>query len=141
MTQHVMGLEGGQPSGGLHVAPVLAADFVQGVADLPQRVVLDRVHELLEQVAAFAGCRLQGGGAWGIGCARSFAALRMTTSGTLQKTGSEPLSCVMVSHPSRRNPFHPLDVIAKGASRLFQIIVRLQAEPEALAGAQRSGEP
>ena len=47
----------------------------------------NRMHELLEQVAAFAGGGLQGGeGARGIGCARSFAALRMTTGGTLRMT-------------------------------------------------------
>ena len=46
----------------------------------------------------------------------------------------------MVSRPSRRNPLNPLDVIAQRAPRLFQIIVRLQAKPETLAGAQRRSE-
>src|SRR5206468_13028929 len=49
---------GSAPTGS-HIAAVFAAYVVQRVADLAQRVVLHRFHQLLEHVAALAGGLLQ----------------------------------------------------------------------------------
>src|SRR3546814_14170956 len=51
---------------GLHVAAVFAADVVERMTDLPQRMGLDRFHQRGEHVAALAGGVLQVGEAMAV---------------------------------------------------------------------------
>lgn len=50
-----------QVVGDLHVSAVLATDVIERMTDLPQRVVLHRLHQGLEDVGAGAGGGLEVG--------------------------------------------------------------------------------
>ena len=52
---HIDTEDAGDDWHGLHIPPVLPTHLIQRMADLAQRVVLHRLHQLVEQVAALSG--------------------------------------------------------------------------------------